>query len=191
MPARIEIKQGERVTDAHVRLLGAHLEASRPLAGRGVFTEETPWGTHYSYRGQGGSYEPVIFRPSVSRRGQRAIVKMAKGLIAGIEPAVNGIRISGDPETKKVPSVEIGEWNERGEAYIYFRLSFRADWTYEAIEMVATKDVPVFKPWTAWKLALVVFKDRGHWRALHCNLNHLAVSRKTNGDANHLFWTII
>jgi hypothetical protein len=184
-PAPPLLKKGETVTAAHFNALSAAVAARTPAQGRGVRNRRLPWGTVVNYDASAGSFSPPTFAPSVARTAAGARVSFARGLIAGIEPTIGGVAIS----AKSKPSLFITDWNAQREAYVYFRMKFAADWGIESIEAVATAEVPVPKPREAWKLALIVFQDGGHWRALHSNQGHLATARRASGEALHLFWS--
>lgn len=184
----VRLKRGEEPTRGHLNALGAHLERQEPIAGVNVRLTVTPWGTvhHHDADGGGGGFASEIFAPSVRRAGAGVLVSWKQGLIAGVEPSIDGVRISGEPG-KRPPALEVREFNEDGEALCYFRLRWSEAWVLKSVEAVALLEVPPLVGFEAHKLALIVFRKGGYWRALHSNLQHLALNPTGRGFAQHLF----
>ncbi len=191
---RLLLKRGEQPTAAHLNALNAHIAQQQSLGGRGVRTRTFPWGTHTHYTGGGsggaGSALSEVFRPSIGGNRQTGYtVSWERGLIEGVEPTIEAVPISGDKETKRMPSYTVlpTAFGELGEAHIYFRLQLTTDYGIEKIEPIALPETPKAKKFTAYKLALILFEDGTHWRALNFNQGHLATNR-LGGLANHIFW---
>ena len=173
-----------------VAALAAMISRCESGAGVGVRERKMPWGVIRSYDGS-GSFSPPIFAPKITKSGGKTRVSFDFGLIAGIEPKIGDTPISQkDQKTGRQPFVEVPDFNERGEVYVYFRLKFGKQWSYDAVEAVAKKDVPIRQPYEAWKLAVILYKDGRSFRALYSNQGHLAVARRAGGDAMHHFWSL-
>ncbi len=188
---RLLLKTGEQPTAAHLNALNAIIAQQQQLGGRNVRRRIYPWGTHTHYTGSGGSAESSpIFGPSIGgSKSAGYTVTWERGLIEGVEPTIEGVPISGDKDTKKVPSflVPPEAFGDTGEALIYFRLVLTTEYTVEKIEPFAARETPKSQDYVADKLALLLFEDGSHWQALQFNQGHLAINRH-GGRAQHIFW---
>ncbi len=188
---RLLLKRGEKPTAEHLATLNKLIAGQQPLGGRNVRNRSLPWGTHTHYDGGGGSAESSpVFRSSIGGNRQTGFtISWQRGLIEGVEPTVDGTPISGDKATKQIPSYKVPAtaFGELGEALIYFRLQLTTQFTVEKIEPFAAPETPKTKEFTADKLALILFEDGSHWRALQFNQGHLAINRR-GGLAQHIFW---
>lgn len=189
---RLELKQGEQVTDRHIRALSAQVNRQHS-SGVNVRTRVLPWGTITHYDGGGNGFAPPTFAPSVARTRDGFAVSFERGLIASVEPSINGIAISGtDPATGSRPALLIpfSMFEGRSEVGVYFRVTFNRDWQAEKAEPIASAEVPKLEPWVAFKLAALIFPNGTHWRALYFNEGHEAIRRGfiSDGRATHLFF---
>ena len=185
----LAIKNGETPTGAHVQALEKAITLNSLSPGRGVRTVQLPWGTIPRYdggRGRGG-FGSTIFAPSVTRTGENFEIRWQRGLIEGIEPTIDGVPISGKDGVIPAFTVTPAAFSA-GEALIYFRLSLSTGWGVTKIEPFASAEAPGTQPYIADKLALILFADGTFWRAMVANQGHLAINRRPEGIAQHLFW---
>ncbi len=188
---RLQIRPGDEVRAEHLLALEKALDAQEVLAGPGVFPTVTPFGTVLEYRGGGGGYVSPYFAPSASIVTEGVEVRFAKGLIAGIEPQIDGKAISApDGESGSTPALLIPEasFNALGESRVFFRLNITRDWEIQSIGVVASPEYLPDEAWVTHKLAAVVYRDATVWRQLVANQSWLAVSRRSTGRALHLFF---
>jgi len=192
---RLLVKQGEEVGADKVRRLESLIARQSVLPSPSVRQRRLPWGTINSYRaGAGGGGTSPIFAPQVTRQGKDGFrVTWERGLIEGVEPQIDGEPISGKRAANgnpgKPPSFFVpADAFKNGEAKVYFRGTISPGWVITKMGPFASPDVPKQKPWTCDKLALLLFSDGTFWRALYSNQAHLAINRRTDGTAQHLFW---
>lgn len=188
---RLVIRNGEKVTDVHVRKLAAAV-ASDKISGRGVRQRKLPWGTITHFEGGQGGGASNIFAPTVTRSRDGFLVSFAFGLIGGVEPSIGGIGISRiDPATGRTPQLLVPtSLFATGEVGIYFRCTLTKEWSVEKAEPIASAEVPKLHPWVADKLAALIKPNGEVWRALYFNLGHEAIRKGfiADGRATHLFF---
>ena len=186
---RLFLKNGEQPTSSHVQQLSHALTLHTLEPGVNVRRRVLPFGTVLSYDAKGGGFVSPYFAPTVTKSGESFSVTWQKGLIEGVEPTIANVPISGDRDGK-VPSFEIPAhaFGDAGEALVYFRLHLGTGYGITKIEPFAAAETPRLQPYTADKLALIVYPDGSHWRALVSNQGHLAINRRAGGLAQHIFW---
>jgi hypothetical protein len=191
---RLELKQGEQVTERHVRALSAAVNRDN-ATGINVRSRVLPWGTIRHYDGGGNGFTPPTFAPTVARTREGFSVSFERGLIAGVEPSINGIALSAtDPETRRRPAllVPFSMFEGYDEVGIYFRVSLSREWTAEKAEPFASAEFPKQEPWKADKLACLVRSNGTAWRALYFNIGLESIRRGfiSDGRASHLFFAV-
>lgn len=192
---RLLVRQGEEAGPEKVRRLESLIARQGLLNTPGVRLRKLPWGIIPSFRStsSAGGTSP-IFTPTVTRRGRDGfLVSWERGLIDGVEPQIDGVPISGaraNGEAGKPPVFFVpSEAFKDGEAKVYFRGTIALGWIVTKLVPFASPEVPKTRPWSCDKLALLLFADGTFWRALYANQGHLAINRRTDGTAQHLFWS--
>lgn len=190
---RLSLKNGEEPKTEHLRQLDAAIAAQQSLSGgRNVRHRWLPWGVHTHYDASGGIGTSPYFAPSVaSADGGAWNIIWRRGTIGGAVPTIAGKEIGViDPATDGFPvfTVAPDKFNALGECYVYFRLFFKPTWFVEKIEPIAVDEMPQATAWRADRLALILYSDGTVWRDLVTNQGHMALNRRSNGMAQHIFW---
>jgi hypothetical protein len=181
---RLTLKRGEEVTAAHINALSAAVSQTQS-SGIGVRTRELPWGQIRHFDGGGSGGTSPIFAPNVSPAKDGFRVGFELGLIAGVEPSIDGIGISKkDAEGKRptlfIPRESIDASHGIG---VYFRVTYNRDWQAEKAEPIASVAAPKQQPWTFHKLACIVFADGSFFRTMYWNEGIEAYNRGADGIA--------
>ena len=189
----LAIKAGEEVTHDHLRQLETRIRQQSVFrGGPGIRQTVFPWGTITNYSQLGGTYIPQKFLPSVTAGSEGTFaVTWLRGLIAGVEPIIDRIPISGDPDTGAVPvlTVNPGDFAPDGSSNIFFRLFLTRAFEVSKISPLAFPGIPPAAPYQADKLALTVFSDGSIYRELETDQGFLPVSPKSNGLFIPCFWS--
>lgn len=183
----LALRSNEPVTPAHLARLTAAV-ARTQSSGLNVRKRILPWGsiTHYAGGGTGGT--SPIFAPNVTPAKDGFRVGFELGLIAGVEPSIDGIGLSkkeadGKRPTLFIPRESIDPTHGIG---VYFRVSFSRDWQAEKAEPIASVTAPKPAAWTAHKLACILSADGSVFRSLYFNLGIESINRGADGTAKHL-----
>ena len=183
---RLTLKRGEEVTAAHINALSAAVSHTQS-SGIGVRKRILPWGTITHYDGGGSGGTSPIFAPSVTPAKDGFRVGFELGLIAGVEPSIDGIGLSQkDAEGKRptlfIPRESIDPIHGIG---VYFRVSYNRDWQAERAEPIASVAPPKQQAWTFHKLACTVFADGVVQRWLYFNVGIESFNRGADGIARY------
>ncbi len=183
----LALRNGEPVTAAHINALSAVVRReNRP--GLGIRQRNFAFGTIRHYDGGGSGGTSPIFAPNVTPAKDGFRVGFELGLIAGVEPSIDGIGLSKkDAEGKRptlfIPRESIDPTHGIG---VYFRVQFNLDWQAEKAEPIASVTAPKQAAWTAHKLACILSADGSVFRSLYFNLGIESINRGADGTAKHL-----
>jgi hypothetical protein len=182
----LELRQGEAVTDAHINALSAAVSRTF-AAGPDVRQRVLPWGTIRHYDGGGSGCTSPIFAPNVSPVKDGFRVGFELGLIAGVEPSIDGVGISkkdanGQRPTLFIPRESIEPSHGIG---VYFRVTYNRDWQAEQAEPIASITAPKQQPWTFHKLACILFADGSVFRSLYWSVGVEVYNRGASGLARY------
>lgn len=180
----LAIRSGEPVTPAHLTRLSAAVSRTQG-SGLNVRKRILPWGTITHFDGGGTGSTSPIFAPNVTPAKDGFRVGFELGLIAGVEPSIDGIGLSKKDADGKRPTLFVPRelLAERGEVGVYFRVTFSPDWQAEKAEPIASVAPPKQAAWTFHKLACIVFPDGSFFRALYWNEGVEAYNRGSDGIA--------
>ena len=183
----LALRSNEPVTPAHLKALTAAVSRTQG-SGLNVRKRVLPWGTITHFDGGGSGGTSPIFAPNVSPVKDGFHVGFELGLIAGVEPSIDGIGLSKKDADGRRPTLFVPRemFDERGEVGVYFRVTFNRDWQAEKAEPIASVEPPRQAAWTFHKLACIVSADGSFFRALYFNLGVESINRGADGTAKHL-----
>ncbi len=181
---RLTLKRGEPVTPAHFNALSAAV--SQPQSsGIGVRKRILPYGTITHFDGGGTGGTSPIFAPNVTPAKDGFRVGFELGLIAGVEPSIDGIGLSKKDAEGKLPTLFIPRESIDASHGIgvYFKVTYNRDWQAEKAEPIASAAAPKQAAWAFHKLACIVFADGSVFRCLYWNEGVEAYNRDADGIA--------
>lgn len=202
---RLELRQGETVTAAHINALDRAIARSAGRAGVGVRRRVYPFGTSYSYRGSGGGGSAPVFEPAVTLLdADTAEVRWdgPRALIGGVAPTIGEVEIfEEDPVTGLRPALTVtrDSFNAIGECGIYFRVTADPGDGYRAktVTPIASPGMPPAEKYLGYCLALflrlragTISYEEDDDRELFSSQGFLAIRvREATGIFQSLFWS--
>ena len=164
----------------------SEMERRTIKAGKGVRTLQLDTAILVSYDSAAPQSFPHSWKPQPSyTQSGKAGVKFARGLVNGIEPVVGEKKIS----DKEVEALEIPEYNDAGDCWIFVELKLNSFWQIEKAEMKAYAK-PEWKAWTARKLIAVAQEDGRIIPSARFDFGFYASQRKPSGAFTQWWWAM-
>lgn len=197
----LELRNGERVTAAHVDALDRRIARNGSRPGVRVRRVQRPWGTSFCSSAIGGVGDSPIFRPAVDFRADgTAEVRWSgpRALIGSVAPTIGKAEIfAEDAQTGLRPALVVSPTlygKETSECLVYFKVTTWPDFTAKTVTPVALAARPAAEAYTAYKLALFLRKRDGapsyleeDDRVMFCGQALLAIQRRPSGKFEALF----
>ena len=194
MDLSLFVRPGERITAALWNKLVDACRCARILPGDGIQLRRTPDGTLISC----STWKPWNHPFKVSLSGNAATIN--KGLVDGIEPAIKGTPISGEPDTgqgaiKPPPKLEFKQpkLDKEGRGWIAVEiLCDKKLWKTQSAEMVQVSDFKTDDPLKGLHpIAMLRQRANGSLALFQIeffNLQHRANVLTDGKTARHFFW---
>jgi len=180
------VQPGVTVLAEHHNALVRELERRQILAGNGVRTRQLDSGIIISYSSEGGNGVSHSWQPSVATtEGGKPAVRFSRGLVNGIEPKIGALKIS----DKESDPLEIPEYNDAGDCWLFVELKLNSFWQIEKAEMKAYAK-PEWKAWTARKLIAIAQKDGRIEPRARFDFGFMSSQRKPSGAFQQTWWAM-
>jgi len=180
------VQPGETVLAEHHNAMVRELERRQIMPGNGVRTRQLDSGIIISYSSEGGNGVSHAWQTSAAttKEGKPA-VRFSRGLVNGIEPVIGEKKISDDTSD----ALEIPEFNDAGDCFLFVELKLNAFWQIEKAEMKAYA-APEWKAWTARKLIAVAQKDGLIIPRARFDFGFMSSQRKPSGAFTQWWWAM-
>jgi len=170
------------------------LRASQIIGGENVLVSRSPYGTYVQARPSGvASRGAGAFAVGISSRDGGQVATVSRGLLEGVEPRIEGLRISGADDPQQTPPTLALPTPEAAEGYLYAEVTLSpVSWRAESATIIFSATPPGALEWRAYKLLAILRNSGGAWQIAHqavCfNLGLYSYGRKASGKARHLFF---
>ena len=198
------VQPGERLSAAKWNGLVRAVEQRTLTRGRGVMLSHGPDATVVRFRAGNGSVLPQTpLRVSLSTDSDGDLLAtVTKGLIAGLEPQIDGTPVSqldakGNPPQFTMDPDKVID-GKTGIGLLYAKLTLRTDWSVQKVEPYAVSAPPPITAWTAFKLLAFLRRTPAAdqkgvvapIQTVFFNLGYTSSQRGSNGKARHWFWAM-
>lgn len=177
---------GEEILAEDRALLVREMERRTIRPGSGVRTRQFDTALIVSYDGGGTESFPHSWKPrSDYTSSGKPAVRFSQGLVNGIEPVIDGKKISDDESDP----LEISEYNDAGDCLLFVELTLNSSWQIEKAEMKAYAN-PEWIAWTARKLIAIAQEDGRIIPRARFDFGFYASERKPSGSFRQWWWAI-
>lgn len=195
-PGELVADEQGRLSPGFTRKWNAFVRAVESLGkpfGRGVRRRELPDQIIVSYDVKTTVRQTTAFAISTESGGSENIflVRVGFGLVAGLEPKIEGRAISEELEGGETPSLKVSDFDKNGRCRLYFKLVMNKDWSHKEVTVIASSVLPKPEPYTGFKLLGLLLNNDGSLRVVQAakrNIGHETSERRENGTATHYWW---